>query len=111
MTKQASPRQKHIPQRMCVVCRETSAKRTLTRVVRTADTGTTFKSVLENTINNVEQTRSDANQAVSGFLNGEDVELHTTILAAQKAELSFEMFLQVRNKVVQAYQEIMRSQI
>jgi flagellar hook-basal body complex protein FliE len=39
------------------------------------------------------------------------VELHSTVLAAQKAELSFEMFLQMRNKVVQAYQEIMRSQI
>jgi uncharacterized protein len=39
MTKQASPRQKHVPQRMCVVCRETNAKRTLTRVVRTAEAG------------------------------------------------------------------------
>src|SRR5262245_60821633 len=32
-------RHKHIPQRTCVVCRETSAKRTLTRIVRTADAG------------------------------------------------------------------------
>jgi predicted RNA-binding protein YlxR (DUF448 family) len=32
-------RRKHIPQRTCVVCRETSAKRTLTRIVRTADEG------------------------------------------------------------------------
>lgn len=34
----AKPRQKHIPQRMCAVCRETNAKRTLTRVVRTSET-------------------------------------------------------------------------
>jgi flagellar hook-basal body complex protein FliE len=73
--------------------------------------GGAFKSVLENAVRSVEQTRSEATQAVSSFLNGDDVELHSTVLAAQKAELSFEMFLQMRNKVVQAYQEIMRSQI
>ena len=38
-------------------------------------------------------------------------ELHTTILAAQRAELSFDLFLQARNKVVSAYQEIMRMQM
>jgi len=36
--KTAKPRQKHVPQRMCAVCRETNAKRTLTRVVRTSET-------------------------------------------------------------------------
>src|SRR5215470_5505407 len=39
MKKQPTVRQKHIPQRTCVVCRETSAKRTLIRLVRTADEG------------------------------------------------------------------------
>lgn len=39
MSKQPAARQKHIPQRTCVVCRQTSAKRTLTRIVRTADQG------------------------------------------------------------------------
>jgi predicted RNA-binding protein YlxR (DUF448 family) len=39
MSKQPNIRQKHIPQRTCVVCRETNAKRTLTRLVRTADEG------------------------------------------------------------------------
>lgn len=77
----------------------------------TAEGGSAFKSVLQNAVQSVEQTRVEANQTVSSFLNGEDVELHTTVLAAQKAELSFEMFLQMRNKVVQAYQEVMRSQI
>ncbi len=37
-TKPNKTRQKHVPQRMCVVCRETNAKRTLTRVVRTSET-------------------------------------------------------------------------
>ena len=45
------------------------------------------------------------------FLAGDSEELHTTILATQRAELAFEMFLQTRNKVVGAYQEIMRMQM
>ena len=49
--------------------------------------------------------------SVERFLSGEGEELHTTILATQQAELSFDLFLQVRNKVVSAYQEIMRMQM
>ena len=48
---------------------------------------------------------------VQKFLTGENEELHTTILATQKAELAFELGLQVRNKVVDAYQEIMKMQM
>jgi predicted RNA-binding protein YlxR (DUF448 family) len=39
MKKEVAPRKKHTPQRMCVVCRQTSAKRFLTRLVRTANEG------------------------------------------------------------------------
>ncbi|MCL4851471.1 MAG: flagellar hook-basal body complex protein FliE, partial [Bryobacteraceae bacterium] len=43
--------------------------------------------------------------------SGEAEEVHQAVLATQQAELAFEMFLQVRNKVVQAYQEVMRMQV
>ena len=52
-----------------------------------------------------------ASASVERFLAGEGEELHTTILATQRAELSLELFLQARNKVVSAYQEIMRMQM
>jgi flagellar hook-basal body complex protein FliE len=45
------------------------------------------------------------------FISGESTDLHNVALASQKAALDFEMFLQVRNKVVQAYQEVMRLQL
>ena len=70
-----------------------------------------FGQILQSTINQVEQTNKTADAAVSRFLSGEEGELHTTVLATQKADLQFEMFMQVRNKVVGAYQEIMRMQI
>ncbi len=70
-----------------------------------------FHSIFKSAVQAVEADRTAANQTVQAFLSGEGGELHSTVLAAQKAELSLELFLQVRNKVVQAYQEIMRSQI
>ncbi|HOL73838.1 MAG TPA: flagellar hook-basal body complex protein FliE [Bryobacteraceae bacterium] len=70
-----------------------------------------FQAALESAINKVENLRDTAAQNIERFLAGEGGELHSTILAVQRAELAFEMFLQVRNKVVQAYQEIMRMQI
>jgi flagellar hook-basal body complex protein FliE len=62
-------------------------------------------------VDQVEQFRTAANQQVNALLTGESEDIHSAIMATQKAELSFEMFLQVRNKVVQAYQEVMRQQI
>ena len=70
-----------------------------------------FASVLEGAIEQVERSRENAADSVRRLLGGENDELHETVLATQKAELQFEMFLQVRNKVVNAYQEVMKMQV
>ena len=70
-----------------------------------------FGQILEGAIQAIERPRADANQAVGAFLSGETEEVHSVALAVQRADLAFELGLQVRNKVVQAYQEIMRMQI
>jgi flagellar hook-basal body complex protein FliE len=70
-----------------------------------------FRNLLENAIGRVEEFSQSADQSVEKFLSGNGEELHQTALAAQRAELSFELFLQVRNKVVQAYQEVMKMQM
>ena len=70
-----------------------------------------FKSVLQSAVQQVESSRASADAAARNFLTGENQELHSTILATQTAELQFEMFMQVRNKVVSAYEEIMRMQV
>src|SRR5215468_9673902 len=67
-----------------------------------------FQDVLSNAIQEVEAFGQNASASVERFLSGEGEELHSTILATQRAELSFDLFLQMRNKVVSAYQEIMR---
>ena len=73
--------------------------------------GGDFQGVLQSAIQQVEASRTSANNAIQGYLSGEHQELHSTILATQTAELQFNMFMQVRNKVVGAYQEIMKMQV
>jgi flagellar hook-basal body complex protein FliE len=70
-----------------------------------------FGKVLEGSINTLESMQNDASASIQQFLTGENEDLHTTVLATQKAELAFELGLQVRNKVVSAYQEIMKMQM
>jgi flagellar hook-basal body complex protein FliE len=73
--------------------------------------GSGFQDVFASAVGQVESMGQDASASVQRFLAGDGEDLHTTVLATQRAELAFEMFQQVRNKVVSAYQEIMRMQM
>ena len=70
-----------------------------------------FESVLADTINTVEGLDKDAGKSITDFLSGKNEDLHTTVLATQQAEMAFQLGLQVRNKVISAYQEIMKMQL
>ena len=70
-----------------------------------------FQKVLEGTINSLESLNKTATDSAQKFLTGQNEELHSTILATQRASLAFELGLQVRNKIVDAYQEVMRMQL
>lgn len=70
-----------------------------------------FSSMLSGALRSVDTLQKSAEADIGRFLRGEGVDLHQVALAQQQAQLGFELFLQVRNKVVQAYQEIMRMQI
>jgi flagellar hook-basal body complex protein FliE len=74
-------------------------------------TGSAFRSILADSIQQVQNSGDFATKTVEQFLSGENQDLHTVAIASQKAELSFEFFLQARNKVVSAYQEVMRMQL
>jgi flagellar hook-basal body complex protein FliE len=70
-----------------------------------------FGSVLADAIGRVERFQRASESSIDKFLSGEDEEVHKVALATQQAALSFDLFLQVRNKVVAAYQEVMRMQM
>ena len=84
-------------------------------IIRPADSGSAaagdFRSVLAAAVDRVEQVQANASQSIDRYLSGDGEELHTAAIAAERAELSLDMFLQVRNKVVSAYQEVMRMQL
>lgn len=73
--------------------------------------GAGFQEAFSSALKAVEGAGQQASASIESFLSGEGEDLHSTILATQRAELTFDLFLQARNKVVSAYQEIMRMQI
>jgi len=70
-----------------------------------------FAGVLSAAIDSVDGLGREAAASVERFLSGDGEDLHTTVLATTRAELAFDLFLETRNKVVSAYQEIMRMQL
>lgn len=70
-----------------------------------------FADMLSRAIGEVERSQGRAAQATDNFLTGKGEELHSAALAVQRADLEFQLFLQVRNKVIGAYHEIMQAQV
>jgi flagellar hook-basal body complex protein FliE len=77
-------------------------------VASTASGGSTFASALNGAINQVETSQQSAKTAAMQLLTGGKGDISSVALASQRAELSLELFQQVRNKFVSAYQEIMK---
>jgi flagellar hook-basal body complex protein FliE len=72
--------------------------------------GTPFSDLLTDAVGQVDELESQARGAVSGLMTGNGVDVHQAMIATQKADMAFEMALAVRNKAVQAYQQVMSMQ-
>jgi flagellar hook-basal body complex protein FliE len=72
--------------------------------------GVPFAGTLQTMIQQTTVLDQKASQAVTGLLNGSGVEIHDAMIATQKADMAFELALQVRNKAVGAYQQMMGMQ-
>lgn len=70
-----------------------------------------FQSVFADAVSKVDQFQQNAHASMDRFLSGEDEEVHHVAIATEQADLSFQLFLQVRNKIVDAYQEVMKMQV
>jgi len=69
-----------------------------------------FMETLETAIDQVQQLQGQADNKVEALLQGNGTDVHSAMIAVEKADLSFQLMMQVRNKIVQAYQEISRMQ-
>lgn len=72
---------------------------------------TSFADMLGNMVQEVNAKHATASQAVSGVIAGENVPLHQAMIAIEEASVSFQLMVEVRNKLVESYQELMRMQI
>lgn len=70
-----------------------------------------FSSVVRNAVESLDRSQKGAETEIARAVAGESPDLHRTIVALQSADLSFQLALQVRNKLIGAYDEIMRMQV
>ncbi len=68
--------------------------------------GGKFLETLQQSMDQAEGAQGEAATQVAQLLNGQGADLHSAMIAVEKADLSFQLMMQVRNKIVQAYQQI-----
>jgi len=68
-----------------------------------------FESVINEALNKVSQVQEDVDKAVNELSNGGDIT--NAVLAIEKADMTFQMMVEVRNKLISTYQEVMRMQV
>jgi flagellar hook-basal body complex protein FliE len=81
------------------------------RVSLAAEPAQSFGEALRQAIEQLPKLQEEADAAARELATGGEIELHDAMLALEKASLGFQLALTVRNKVVEAYQEVMRTQI
>jgi flagellar hook-basal body complex protein FliE len=80
-----------------------------TQAARTAE-GKTFSDVMKDFVNQVDQTQVQFDEAIGAVERGETDNLHRVMLAQSQAQISLKLAAEVRNKLVEAYKEVMRTQ-
>jgi flagellar hook-basal body complex protein FliE len=70
-----------------------------------------FADLLQQGLNKMGELQANAETQTQKLIAGESVELHRVVMAGEQAALAFELTMSIRNKAVEAYQEIMRMQV
>ena len=75
------------------------------------DSNTSFGETLQRAITDVNSLQTEAGKAVESMVAGKAVDLHEVMIAVEKAKTSFDLLMEIRNKTIDAYREIMRMQV
>ncbi|MDY6791174.1 MAG: flagellar hook-basal body complex protein FliE [Thermodesulfobacteriota bacterium] len=70
-----------------------------------------FGEIIKSSIANVDKAQKASDNAVRKLASGEENDIHKTMITMEKAEISFQLMMAVRNKIIAAYETIMRMQI
>jgi flagellar hook-basal body complex protein FliE len=87
-----------------------SAPTVAPRPVAKSEEAAPFSDLLTDAVGDVNQLQDQAATAVKGLMTGSGVDVHQAMIATEKASMAFELALAVRNKAVQAYQQVMGMQ-
>jgi len=79
--------------------------------VEESEEKTSFRDVLRDTIQDINKLQNDADTAISNVQVHDTGSIHEAMIALEKASISFQTMMQVRNKIIDAYQEVMRMQV
>jgi len=79
--------------------------------VNTQKGKTSFNEVLKDSIQKAGELEKEADQEAIKLAKMETQDIHSTMIAIEKADLTFQLMMQVRNKIINAYEEIMRMQV
>jgi flagellar hook-basal body complex protein FliE len=88
-----------------------SAQSPIDKDMSASDMSKQFGSFLNDAMNNLNDQQKTVDQLNQSFVKGELSDVHQLTIASEKAGLGLELTVQVRNKVIEAYQEIMRTQL
>ena len=70
-----------------------------------------FSQLLQDAVGNIDKLQKTADSNVNKLASGQPVDMHEVAISVEQANLSFQLGLQVRNKLIEAYQEVMRMQV
>ncbi len=73
--------------------------------------GKSFSEIIKNSIADVDKLQKESDNSVFKLATGEENDIHKTMITMEKAEISFQLMMAVRNKIISAYETIMRMQI
>lgn len=76
-----------------------------------AQSSGSFQSLLANMVGDVVEKQAAANEAMVGLMSGKNVSLHQAMISMEEANVSFQLMVEVRNKLLESYQELMRMQV
>lgn len=83
----------------------------ITEKVQSKDSDTSFSQLITDKIGETQQLQAEADLATQKMATGELEDVHTAMIATQKAGISLQYTMAIRNKLIEAYQEIMRMQV
>lgn len=79
--------------------------------IKTASHGNNFSNIFESALSKINNSQDVASESLVSFIKGNESEIHNVMISMEEAKLNMQLAIEVRNKLVEAYQEISRTQI